>query len=504
MRGGSTARRRVLLAAVCLSVGAAALPAAAAPEPFIGAAAVARPLAPSPFPEHPFMSTAGANSMHGDGYASDTHPFSGPLGRKPAVVRATKNTCAAMTFTARKHAIVQCGGAQNFVMRLVDPATLTDLATYNLPPRPSTFRAVTNADFDAIYSDSSGAYFYLDERDRFVVADAAQQIQRVEHVQAADGTWSFRRTNNWDLTPYLPHDCESPTNPRPQTECDAVSAVLPDWDGRMWWVTRHGRVGTVDPTTGRVKLIRLAGEEIQNSHAVGPDGVYIVSDRAMYRFLAAADGTPRVMWRMPYDRGTERKVGQINQGSGTTPTLLGKDYVAITDNAADRMHVLVYRRGTGALVCSVPVFASGASATENSLVGWDNGLVVENNAGYRDPRPLMGRTTIAGGLARIDVRPGGSGCSTRWTSTEHSPSVVPKLSRGNGLLYVYTHNEVAAGMQDEWFLTAIDFRTGRTAYKVFIGSGPVYDNAFLPITIGPDRSAYVGLLGQLIAVRDTA
>jgi hypothetical protein len=496
-------RRGLLAAAVCIALATSAVPAAAAPEPFAGAAAVARPLGADPNPRHPFMSAAGANSMHGDGYASDTHPFPGPLGRAPAVVRATKNTCAAMTFTSRKLALMQCGGVQNFVMRLVDPATLTDLATYNLPPRPSTFRAAANADFDAIYSDSSGAYFYLDEHDRFVVADAAQQIQRVEHLRAADGTWSFRRTDSWDLTPYLPHDCESPTNPRPQTECDPVSAVLPDWQGRMWWVTRHGRVGTLDPRTGRIRLIRLAGEEIQNSHAVGPEGVYVVSDRAMYQFRGAADGTPTVVWRQSYDRGTARKPGQINQGSGTTPTVLG-EYVAITDNADDRMHVLVYRRGSGRLVCSVPVFSAGASATENSLVGWDNGLVVENNYGYRDPRPILGRTTIAGGLTRIDVRPDGSGCTVRWTSKEHSPSVVSKLSRGNGLLYTYTHQEVASGMQDEWYLTAIDFRTGRTAYKVYVGGGPVYDNAFLPVTIGPDRSAYVGLLGSLIAVRDTA
>ena len=81
---------------------------------------------------------------------------------------------------------------------------------------------------------------------------------------------------------------------------------------------------------------------------------------------------------------------------------------------------------------------------------------------------------------------------------------MSKLSRGNGLLYTYTHNEVAAGMQDEWYLTAIDFRTGRTVFKVYVGSGPLYDNAWLPITIGPDKSVYAGLLGQLIAVRDTA
>ena len=495
--------------AVLAALALLATPSAASPtsEPFTGEPAVANPLPEGHLPVHPFMSSAGANSMHGDGYASDTHPFSGPLGRAPQVVRANKNTCAAMTFTHGGLAIVQCGGVQNFTMRLMDPATLTDLATYNLPPRPSTFRAVFNANFDAIYSDSSGAYFYLDQQDRFVVADAGHHVQRVAHVRGSDGTWTFVKDADWDLTPYVPHDCESPTNPRPAGECDAVSAILPDWQGLMWWVTRNGRIGTIDPASGAIRLIRLVGEEIQNSHAVGEDGVYVVSDRAMYRLSAGTDGTPQVVWRETYDRGSARKPGQINQGSGTTPTLLGREYVAITDNADDRMHVLVYRRGGGngrRLVCAEPVFGSGASATENSMVGWDNGLVVENNYGYRDPRPVQGRTTIAGGLARVDVLPGGSGCRTRWTSSERSPSVVPKVSRANGLLYVYTHEELAAGIADAWYLTAIDFRTGRTVWKVYVGDTPVHDNAFLPITLGPDGSAFVGLLGQLIAVRDTA
>ena len=88
----------------------------------------------------------------------------------------------------------------------------------------------------------------------------------------------------------------------------------------------------------------LPGEQIENSFSVGPDGVYIVSDHALYRMERAADGTPHVVWRETYDRGTQRKVGQINQGSGTTPSLIGDKYVAIADNAEPRLHALVYRR----------------------------------------------------------------------------------------------------------------------------------------------------------------
>jgi hypothetical protein len=408
-----------------------------------------------------------------------------------------------MAVTQERLLLLQCGGAQSFTLRLVDPVTLKDLASYSLPPRPSTLRAAESADLDKIYSDSSGAYFFTDDADRAVVADAAQHIQRIAHVQAADGTWTFRQTDDWDLTPYLPHDCTTVTNPLPKGSCDPVTGVLPDWHGLLWWITRFGRVGTLDPATGHVRLVQLSGEEIENSHAVGEDGVSVVSDHALYEFRARRDGTPYVVWRARYDRGSHRKTGQINQGSGTTPTLLGRHYVAITDNADGRIRVRVYRRDAVVrgprLVCSVPVFRSGASASENSLVGWGDGLVVENNSGYLNPTTRLRGTPLPGGVTKVQV--GRHGCRVAWTNPVLSPSVVPKLARGNGMLYLYSPQPTAPGV-DAWYLTVVDWRTGRTVARIRTGTGPVYDNAWAPITIGPGGVAYISCFGGLIAVRD--
>jgi hypothetical protein len=457
-------------------------------------------------PANPHMSSFGANSMHGDSYASDTHPWAGPVGHDPTVTFAGKGPCAGMAVTRAGLLVLQCGGAQNFTMRLVDPVTLKDLATYNLPPRPSTLQAVESANLDKVYSDSSGAYFYLDDRDRVVVADAAQQIQRLRIMQAQDGTWSFVRTDDWDLSRYLPHDCTTYTNPLPQGSCDPVTGVLPDWSGRLWWISRYGRVGTLDPRTGAVHIRYLRGEEIENSLAVSEDGVGIVTDHAMYLFRASRTGRPVVVWRARYDRGTARKVGQINQGSGTTPTFLGRRFVAITDNADARMHVLVYRRtanlepGQSRLFCSVPVFGAGASATENSLVGWGHGLVAENNSGYLNPTTRVTGATQPGGVTKVLV--GRSGCHVAWTSKVVSPSVVPKLARGNDRLYLYSPHPVVPGV-DEWRLTVLNWRTGRTVAEIPTGRGPIYDNAWGPITIGPNGSAYISCFGGLIAVRDS-
>jgi hypothetical protein len=163
-----------------------------------------------------------------------------------------------------------------------------------------------------------------------------------------------------------------------------------------------------------------------------------------------------------------QKPGQGSAGSGTTPTLMGDGLVAITDNA-DPMNVLVYRRGSGALICRQPVFAKGASATDQSLIGTGRSLVVENNYGYSGPAATEQGKTTAPGLERVDLDAGG-GCHTGWRSAERAPSVVPKLSARNGLVYTYTKDPQPSNA-DGWYLTALDFRTGATVYKR-LGGGP--------------------------------
>ena len=122
----------------------------------------------------------------------------------------------------------------------------------------------------------------------------------------------------------------------------------------------------------------------------------------------------------------------------------------------------------------------------------------------RYPSPLAveeGRTTI-GGLERVDVNSDNSGCQKVWHSDETAPSVVPKASLANGLVYTYTHP--AGYISDPWYLTALDFRTGSTIYKFRVGSGLGYNNNYAPVTIGPDGTAYVGALGGLTLARDAS
>ena len=93
------------------------------------------------------------------------------------------------------------------------------------------------------------------------------------------------------------------------------------------------------------------------------------------------------------------------------------------------------------------------------------------------------------------------GCRKVWHSDEVAPSVVPKLSLANGIVYTYTKPANADG-DDGWYLTAVDFATGKTLWKALAGEGLGYNNNYAPVTLGPDGAAYVGVLGGLVRLAD--
>ncbi|MGV1006142.1 MAG: hypothetical protein ACOYEV_15545 [Candidatus Nanopelagicales bacterium] len=293
------------------------------------------------------------------------------------------------------------------------------------------------------------------------------------------------------------------------TPADKIASAQPDFAGNVWFSTKAGLMGTVNLDRQRVLATfqMRRNEQILNSMAGEEEGgLFVASDHAMYRFDATRAGRRLVTWRQAYDPGTRVKPGQVGLGTGTTPTLMGSKYVAIADNADPRMNVLVYQRARNAtgrrLVCRVPVFAAGASATENSLVGTDNSLVVENNYGYSGPEATTGGLTTSPGMTRIDISARGR-CRVAWENPDIIvPSLITKPSVSNGLIYTYS-KAPGLGTTDAWYLTTLDFRTGAVAYQQLAGTGPLFNNSYSGLFLGPDGSAYVGVLGGIVRVHDT-
>jgi hypothetical protein len=448
--------------------------------PFEGTTAKPRPVRQvGDPPQHPFMAPNGRSNIHNDAYMTDTYRVSGPLGDGTRSSTFFARECASTAFDGRGRIVTICVGLDRPVLALLDPVTLRTLAAMPLPPRNLTSGANPFSDF------SGGGYFFLDHRDHAVLPTTTRHIFDVGVTDGPGGP-TFSVDRDYDVSGVVGSD-------------DGIISVLPDWSGRLWFVSREGVVGTVDRDTGHVESLRLEGEGITNSFAVDETGgVFIVSDRALYRFDAGTGGVPVVTWREVYPNSGVRKPGQSDAGSGTTPTLMGTDLLAITDNA-DPMDVLVYRRGSGVqgdrVVCKEPVFAPGAGATDNSLIGTGRSVIAENNYGYSGPAATEQGATTSPGITRIDIDR--KGCRTVWTSAERAPSVVPKLSLANGLVYTYTKPERTDG-RDAWYFTAIDFHTGRTIYRRLAGVGLGYNNNWAPVTLGADGTGYVGALGGLV------
>ena len=465
--------------------------------------------------DHPFMAFEGGG-LHGNSYNSGVHVTPGPVpGPEPLelVSRSVSpfpgGLCPTITFDRDGNVVAMCASFAGFEIALFAPHTLELLASFPLPRRPSTFEALVKLDLDVIFLDTSGgSYFYLDDRDRVVLADAEQRLVRIAHRRVDGGSWSFHLEDAWDLTPHAPHDCLDVDRWFPEGECDPVTSVMPDHGGRIWWVTRRGRVGTLDPETGAVGVHHFAGEEIQNSLSADADGMYVITDHALHRMEADDRGVPTIVWTERYERSDEYRYGNINLGSGSTPTLMddeeGRRYVAITDVGGDRTGLVVYRRERDhvgdRLVCRMPLFEEGGSAVEISPIGWGRSIVVKNDSGYRSAFHGTSEATIAGGIVRIDVREDGSGCDVVWTSPERVPAVVGKLS-GNGVLYYYGFHEQADG-ENAWSLLGLDFETGALVFRQPVGAGRPFDVNWGSPAIARDGTLYLGILEGLLAFRE--
>jgi hypothetical protein len=491
------------LAAPTYPITAVPIPSAspfAAPD-YIGTPATTHPITASPIPVNPWMAPAPWNNGHNDTYMSDTYAVAGPMGIDPLVTSSWLGQGAANSI-----GFVGIAGfdpAGNIVtpvvrgtvgslfcsvtLTLLDPVTMDVLAEYDLPGYTRT----------SLLDRLPGAYFYLDNDGNVVIGTTDDKIEYISHQQTADG-WQFTKAGETDLGGYIPSS-------------DKIAALQPDFNGHIWVTTKGGLVLTVDATTrkylGINTSLTLLGERIDNGHAAGKEGgVYIASTKAMYRFDADSLGRPAVTWRAGYGAGDRLKPGQVDLGTGTTPTLMGSKYVAITDNADPFMHVLVYKRAKVVsgkrLVAKVPVFGAYRASNENSLVCTDRSIVVENNYGYVSPfQDTVGGKTTTPGLARIDLRKDGTWSKVWTNSTLSIPSVVTKLSLANGLIYTYSKPAKADGT-DAWYFTALDFRTGKVLWKQLAGTGVLYDNDYAATYIGPDGTFYVGVNGGIVATRD--
>jgi hypothetical protein len=497
----------VILVAIPSSARAIELPPAPIPSTgaqptFEGAPATPDPVTGvRPVPHSPYMAPNGTSEIHDDAWQTDAYTWAGPLGRAPRTASTLiTRDCGSTTFDSRGRVLSVCVGLSGPQLYMFDPTTLATIATFTLPPRQGP------PDPNTYYQDyTGGGYFYLDNQDRVVTSTTTRHILVI--AETPDGS-GFTKVADYDLSHVLTSD-------------EKITSALPDSHGLLWFVSKgDGVVGTLNFATGQIHVVRLGNGsdgEIENSFAADMrGGVYIATNHKLYRFVAGSNGAPRITWQVRYPNSGQTKPGQVDAGTGTTPTVMQGGYVSITDNA-DPMDVVVYRTKIKLIrrvrrhhhwrrihrrrqVCKVPVFSRGASDTENSIVAAGRSMIVENNYGYKGPTSVENGGVTTPGFARVDINKGGKGCRLVWTNTtEAAPTVVPKLSLATGLLYAYTK---APGSSDPWYWTTLSYRTGKVVYKQLAGTGLGYNNNYAGIALSRDGSEYLGTLGGMVMLRD--
>jgi hypothetical protein len=469
----------------------------------------ARAIRHAPLAQHPAMASGGSN-MHNDAYVSDVNAAPGPLGINSVIRSRTQGFggYGTLTFDRKGRIVAVSGNAREFQLELLDPETLEELASFDLPPRSWLFPLQGVMPWKYL---GAGMYFYLDAQDRAVIPTTRNTLQVIQTPD--DPAAGFSLLREYDLSAHVA------TLPWPQQ--DSVAWVMPEWPpqdntadaARFWYATIAGLVGVVDAQSGDVITWRAPGEIIENSFAVGEEGVFMLTDRALYRMRVDAQNRIAVDWRREYDRGSAPKAGHITRGSGTSVTLAGtpeEGLVAVTDNAEPQIHLELYRRTTGEKVCSLPLFEAGKSGTDLSPLAFEhagadgrgNGhfsVMVENNYGHHvfplpDAHP---------GIARIDAVRQGDGsfrCAQVWQTTEKGIAGA-KLALQSGLLYMYI-NDTSPALGN--YFAAIDFHSGSTVYRQHTGMGHGYNAWQGVLFLHPDNGAiYTTTMFGLVKMQDS-
>jgi hypothetical protein len=370
----------------------------------------------------------------------------GPVGESPTVAtRSYGVSDCHRVLVVGDRLVLLCGGDRP-VLRLVDPGSLRQVGSADLPGEgcPGEFAVVGGK----------------------VVAASGHRLLTL-------GVPDLVIESSVDLSASL-------------DGADCVTGLGPDGAGRLWFVSGHGVVGVV--VDGRVRTVDL-DDRVDRPLTVTADGAFVAGSDALSR-VRLEGGRPAVVWAAAYDDGGSR---------GSAPVVLPGGLVALADNRDPRLQVVFHRADTGAVVCRAEVFDDDQGATDGGLVAAGDGVVVQNSHGYGGAlSTVLGRTTSRG-IARVDVVE--DRCRVSWRTGLNAPSGAAAVSTDDGLVYVWAKRHSWLGV-DAWYLSALDLGTGRLVWARRTGLGPLADNHGGAVALGPDSAAYVPVLGGVVRVRD--
>lgn len=540
--------------------------------------------------EHPYMKFGLPSAMHEDSHSSDVSNLSGPLPNKVKVEyfhvlqkgKGFSGMCPAFDFVNDSTAVTLSFGRMNTTLLLIHIGeTIEVLDEIEVPGRgTSVLELMGKKGRDKVFhSTAGGAYSYLSHDDEYFIPGANNNILK---IKIKDGKFEDEVIESVNIKSQIDAGDLVDEHLTKHDKTNLLTALMPDNNGNIWFTSRHGIVGLLHKdeltkegcmkvyadyiglfgTTDKINkhfgthfknfeeiqeyediedfspefkekfkeifmTNEVSREEIQNSFSIGKDGVYIVSNYALYK-LRFNEETKKIelddKWvenytegYLVYENDKLVKPGQLNAGSGTTPTLMDDRFVAICDNDANQVNLCIFSQETGKLVSKHKLFTSEGGAVENSVVAYGNSFIVANTYGYSDP---FETNDTPGGIMRFDLNEekGVFESVANWPQSEmyDCKTATPKLSTAAGMMYVYNRSETDNNGHSDWQVSGIDYETGLRVFyirpyfekKTFkdnisfllkwgsLGSKnyeqKVFNNIWGTFTFGPSNSLYIG------------
>jgi len=460
-------------------------------QPFVGEAVVAAPIPPLEITAHPYLNNTGDSRIHNDHYNSAVYNRIGPMGPELEITTNHLGTpagvCAMMTILEDGYVVGSCFVFQDnnelhVMLTMFDNENLNIVAERDLGSRPF------------VPSSAGGAYFSMDKDENFILGPATNELEQY-HIEVIEGAPQFVQ----DYVKAIPG-----LEPAMVATDPMLQDTVVDWDGRVWFMVTDGRVGYFDPETDRFEMTDIE-QGLQNSMVVDENAIYFVTYESIFRLSVDADGEIQTDWEAPYDPGSA--IGGILPGSGTSPTLLGTedDLISICDNADGQINLLVLDKAMGnPPVCKVPLFRDGESATENTVVGYNDDIIVVNNAGFGGP--FEPANTILPGIERYRVLRDGegnvTGCENVWKN-DTSWGNSAQLATASGVIWGYGADPtVEDRSQNLFYLIATSWETGEEIFRTYIGDQRPFDPITGQVHAHPDGTFYLGAVEGVVMMRD--
>lgn len=493
--------------------------------------------------KHPHLSHLYPSSMHEESYNSDVSNFPGPIPANAEVQyfhvlekgRAFSGMIPSYNFLSDDTLVVlSFGRAETHLLLLYVGDSIRQLDQVEVPGREyGALSLVTKKQRMALFRNTvGGAYSYL-SKDRYMhIPGANNDIIR---VPVGHGKFLLDQVEIINVSEQIGRGDFIDKHMTKREKSNVLTAIMPDDDGNIWFTSQHGLVGIIHHSDkaelGCPKIYfefmgmfgalekmnyyfgtsfklkddlpdfmleyeemtpefrkkfrdtfvedKTVSEQIQNSFAVGKDGVYIVSNLALYK-LRFNEETKEIemdpKWEenfaqggLVYNNDGTRKPGHLNNGSGTSVTLMDDRFVAVTDNDTSQVNLCIFSQETGELVNKFPLFEHDKSAVENSIIAYNNTFIVGNTFNFVDPFEV---NETPGGLERFDFNLA-TGKFERCKNWPPYPDpydakiATPKLSTPRGLVYVYNRDTDGGPTEhDDWQLTALDFETGMQVFSI--------------------------------------